>query len=93
MPRSSDAADVVLIDTRRNHEVRAIDRSRGWNFQQGAMPRPKTGHVFTVLADAASGKRLREYRYADPPFGNSGVAQLAGFYLGSTTADWRDCDQ
>ena len=41
----------------------------------------RTGHVFCVLAevqDDGSVKRVREYRFADLPIGNSGVAQRGG---------------
>lgn len=98
MPAPADAAEVVLIDTRRNHTVTAIDRTRGWNFQQGTMfywnPQapdtqlffndrdPRTNHVFTVLFDIARRKRIREFRYPGTPFGNSGVAQNGGRFLG-----------
>jgi len=44
----------------------------------------KSGHVFAVLCEVADGKpakRIREYRFADVPIGNSGVAQRGGrFY-------------
>lgn len=98
MPAPADAAEVVLIDTQRNHEVVVLDRSRAWNFQQGTMfywnPEapatqfffndrdPATNRVFTVLYDIGKRKRVREYRYADTPFANSGVAQNGGFFLG-----------
>jgi hypothetical protein len=98
MPGPGDAAEVVLIDTRRNHLVIAVDRSRAWNFQQGTMfywnPQapetqfffndrdPRTNHVFTVLYDIEKKKRVREYRYPDTPFANSGVAQNGGWFLG-----------
>jgi len=98
MPQANDAADVVLIDTWRDNAVRVIDRSRAWNFQQGTMfywnPEmpgsqlffndrdPRTNQVFTVLYDIDKRKRLREYRYHGTPFGNSGVAQKGGYFLG-----------
>jgi hypothetical protein len=98
MPAPAEAADVVLVDTERNNAVEAIDRSHAWNPQQGTMfywnPRAadtqlifndrdlKTNHVFAVLYDIAKRKRIREYRYADTPFGNSGVAQNGGYFLG-----------
>lgn len=98
MPRAADAANVILIDTRRGNAITVIDRTRAWNFQQGTMfywnPEapdtqlffndrdPKTNHVFAVLYDIAKKKRLREFRYADTPFGNSGVAQKGGYFLG-----------
>lgn len=98
MPSAGDAADVVLIDARRGNTVEVIDRTRAWNFQQGTMfywnPKspdteiffndrdPKTNHVFTVLYDIKKRRRLRRYRFADTPFGNSGVAQNGGRFLG-----------
>ncbi len=45
---------------------------------------PQTGKVFCVLFDITkgpSGGRLREYRYAKTPVGNSGVAQNGGHFL------------
>jgi hypothetical protein len=75
-----------------------IDRTRGWNPQQGTMlywnPKAaasqlifndrdiKTNRVFTVLYDISRKKRIKEYRYDDTPFGNSGVAQNGGYFLG-----------
>jgi hypothetical protein len=44
---------------------------------------PKTGRVFTVLFDLSAGekgKRVREYRFAESPVGNSGVAQQGGWF-------------
>ncbi|MBI4876915.1 MAG: hypothetical protein HY822_19940 [Acidobacteria bacterium] len=98
MPAPSDAAEVVLIDTLRGNRETVVDHTRGWNFQQGTMfywnPRapdtqlffndrdPKTNHVFTVLFDIAKKKRIREFRCAGTPFGNSGVAQNGGRFLG-----------
>ncbi len=70
LPGANDPADVCLIDTRDNYAIRVIDRTRGWNPQQGTMfywnPQhpetqfffndrdPKTGKVFTVLFDIAA---------------------------------------
>jgi hypothetical protein len=67
MPEPGEAAEIVLLDTQKNYEPRVIDRTRGWNFQQGAMmywnpeaPEtqfffndrdPKTHEVFCVLFD------------------------------------------
>jgi len=96
MPGAADAAQVVLLDTRRQFRVVPLDTSRGWNFQQGTMfywnpaaqetqlffndRDPQTGHVFTVLYDVAKKRRLREYRFAAAPVGNSGVAQTGGMF-------------
>ena len=46
---------------------------------------PETGKVFAVLFDISKGsrgERVREYRFADTPVGNSGVAQKGGAFLG-----------
>ncbi len=98
MPRPSDAANIVLIDTQNNNAVIPIERTRAWNFQQGTMfywnpaaPNTqlffndreiKTNRVFTVLYDIEKRRRIREYRYEDTPIGNSGVAQMGGWFLG-----------
>jgi hypothetical protein len=98
MPRAADAANVVLVDTWNGNSVQVIDKSRGWNFQQGTMfywnpeaPDTQiffndrdatTGKVFTVLYDISKRRRLREFRFDDTPFGNSGVAQNGGSFLG-----------
>jgi hypothetical protein len=97
-PAPEEAADIVLVDTRRRNAITAIDRSRAWNPQQGTMlywnPKrasrqlifndrdPKTNRVFAVLFDISKQKRIKEYRYDDTPFGNSGVAQNGGYFLG-----------
>lgn len=98
MPLVGEAAEVVLIDTHRNNLVTVVDRTRAWNFQQGTMfywnPEqaetqfffndrdPETNQVFAVLYDIAVQRRVREYRFADTPIGNSGVAQNGGHFLG-----------
>lgn len=98
MPGPGEAADVILIDMENDHAIRVVDQSQGWNPQQGTMfywnpesPEtqfffndrdPDTQKVFTVLFDIAKGERVREYRYGDTPFGNSGVAQNGGYFLG-----------
>ena len=98
MPTASDAADIILIDTQDNNRMAKIDKTTGWNFQQGTMfywnPQasetqvffndrdPNNGHVFTVLYDIQKRRRIREYRFDDTPFGNSGVAQHGGSFLG-----------
>lgn len=71
MPRPDDAAEIVLLDTTNGYRERVIDRTRGWNFQQGTMfywnpasPEtqfffndrdPSTQEVFCVLFDLARG--------------------------------------
>jgi len=98
MPAPHEAAVVALIDTASNNEIIAVDQSRAWNPQQGTMfywnPKApdtelifndrdlKTNRVFTVLYDISKRKRVREYRYDDSPFANSGVAQKGGYFLG-----------
>ncbi|MEZ6146604.1 MAG: hypothetical protein R3B91_14540 [Planctomycetaceae bacterium] len=98
MPLVGEAAEVVLIDTHRNNLVTVVDRTRAWNFQQGTMfywnPEqaetqfffndrdPETNQVFAVLYDIVEPLRVREYRFADTPIGNSGVAQNGGHFLG-----------
>ncbi|MBL7650420.1 MAG: hypothetical protein JNK74_30090, partial [Candidatus Hydrogenedentes bacterium] len=98
MPTAKDAANVILIDTHRNNAITVIDQSRAWNFQQGTMfywnPKspdtqlffndrdPRTNQVFAVLYDIEKKRRVREFRYEDTPFGNSGVAQNGGWFLG-----------
>lgn len=98
MPAPAEAADVALIDTQQSNAVTAIDKSHAWNPQQGTMfywnPKAantqlifndrdlETNHVFAVLYDISKRKRIREYRYEDTPFANSGVAQNGGYFLG-----------
>ncbi len=97
MPGAEDAADVTVLDARDGHRVIALDRTRGWNPQQGTMfywnPRADTtqfvfndrdtatGRLFTVLFDVAARRRLREYRFDDVSIANSGVAQSGGRFL------------
>ncbi|MDE0263402.1 MAG: hypothetical protein OXJ37_13445, partial [Bryobacterales bacterium] len=85
-----DAAEVILLDTENDYEVRVVDTCRGWNVQQGTMlywnpadPEnqfffndrdPETGKVFAVLFDIAAGRRVREYRFDDTPVANGGVS-------------------
>lgn len=98
MPLASDAADIILIDTANKNQMSKIDKTTAWNFQQGTMfywnpeaPEtqfffndrdPGNGRVFTVLYDIQKQCRIREYRFEDTPFGNSGVAQQGGSFLG-----------
>ena len=98
MPAPHEAADVVLVDIAKNNAITAVEQSRAWNPQQGTMfywnPKAadtqlifndrdlKTNRVFAVLYDIQKRKRLHEYRYSDTPFGNSGVAQRGGYFLG-----------
>ena len=98
MPGPGEAADVILVDTEDEYAIEVIGRTQGWNPQQGTMfywnPElpdtqvffndrdPETQKVFTVLYDFSEKKRIREYRYDDTAFGNSGVAQNGGYFLG-----------
>lgn len=98
MPKAADAAEIVLIDTWRSNVVEFIERTRGWNFQQGTMlywnPQaaetqfffndrdPKTGKILCALYDIAQRRRVREFRFDDTPIGNSGVAQKGGRFCG-----------
>lgn len=70
MPAAQDAAGICLLDVRDNYAVKVVDRTFGWNPQQGTMfywnpehPEtqfffndrdPETGKVFTVLFDIAA---------------------------------------
>lgn len=98
MPRSPDAAEIILIDTQQGNDITVVDRTRAWNPQQGTMlywnPQkaetqfffndrdPATNEVFCVLYDIQVRKRIAEYRCKGTPFGNSGVAQQGGWFLG-----------
>ncbi|MEZ5404248.1 MAG: hypothetical protein R2729_31505 [Bryobacteraceae bacterium] len=98
MPKPGEAAGVVVIDTSDGNKVIPLDRTRAWNFQQGTMfywnplePEtqfffndrdPATNRVFAVLYDVRARKRVREFRYDDTPFANSGVAPVGGRFLG-----------
>lgn len=98
MPQPGEAAEIVLLDARADFKPRVIERTRAWNFQQGTMfywnpaaPEtqfffndrdPQTHDVYCVLFDIAKGKRIAEYRFADTPIGNGGVAQRGGWWLG-----------
>jgi len=70
LPGANDPADVCVIDTENGYALRVVDRSLGWNPQQGTMfywnpahPEtqfffndrdPKTGKIFTVLFDLSA---------------------------------------
>lgn len=98
MPGPGEAADIVLLDTENGYSVDVIDKTLGWNPQQGTMMYwnpvraetqlffndrdPRTQKVFTVLYDVEKRERINEYRYDDTPIGNSGVAQNGGWFLG-----------
>ncbi len=98
MPRPDDAAEIVLIDTQNGNAITVVERSLAWNPQQGTMlywnplePEtqfffndrdPATNEVFCVLYDIEQRRRVTEFRHRDTPFGNSGVAQRGGWFLG-----------
>ncbi len=98
MPKPGEAADVVLIDTWNGNRVEKVDETRAWNPQQGTMfywnplaPRTqfyfntrdtKTNKVFAAVYDIEKHKRVKEYRFEDTPFGNSGVAPDGHAFLG-----------
>lgn len=98
LPGASEPCDIVLIDTLDGYRPRKVDESRAWNPQQGTMlywnPQspdtqfffndrdPQSGMVFAVLFDIDRDKRVREYRFADHPVGNSGVMQGGGWFAG-----------
>jgi len=72
MPRATDAAEIVLLDTRNGFAPKVVDRTLAWNPQQGAMlywnpaaPETQfffndrdsqTQEVFCVLFDVSKGK-------------------------------------
>ena len=90
MPNPEDAATVFIIDTQKNNKIIRLDKTHGWNPQQGTMfywnPNNdehqfffndrdvETGQVYTVLYDIQKRKRVREYRFSDASIGNGGVA-------------------
>jgi len=98
MPHPGEPATIVLLDVRDQYKPRAVDQTRAWNLQQGTMfywdplapdtrfffndRDPSTHEVFIVLYDIAAGRRVREFRHPATPFGNSGVAQKGGWFLG-----------
>ncbi len=94
---ANDAASVVLVDVA-TAELRLLTSIRAWNFQQGTMlywnPLKPDEELFfndrltdgsnkieTVLFNVNTGTR-REFFFPDTPFGNSGVAQNGGKFLG-----------
>jgi len=98
MPNPGEPANIILIDTKNDFAIKVVDQTRAWNPQQGTMlywnpdspetqfffndSDEETKEVFTVLYDISKGKRVHEYRYEDSPFGNAGVAQKGGYFLG-----------
>jgi len=98
MPKSDEAAVVILIDTKSDNKIFRLDKTRAWNPQQGTMfywnPQAArtqfffndrdvaTGKVFAVLYDIEKNQRLREYRDDVAPIGNGGVSPIGGKFLG-----------
>ena len=97
MPRPEESATVILIDTRDHNRILRVDKTHAWNPQQGTMfywnpLDPETqfffndrdvesGKVFVVLYDVKKKERIREYRYADTPIGNGGIAPDGSSFL------------
>jgi hypothetical protein len=98
MPKTGEAATIILIDTHDQYNIIRLDQTCAWNPQQGTMfywnplaPETQfffndkdveTGEVFTVIYDIALKKRVREYRFNDTPIGNGGVAADGSAWLG-----------
>lgn len=98
LPKPEEAAIIFLIDTQDNNKIIRVDKTHGWNPQQGTMfywnplaPETQfffndrdvgTGKVYVVLYDVEKRKRVREYRYEDTPIGNGGVAADGSAWLG-----------
>ena len=75
LPKPGEAADIVLIDTQNDYQLRVVDQCRAWNIQQGTMlywnPQapetqfffndrdPRTHKVFAVLFDISQGPKGR----------------------------------
>ena len=78
LPKPGEAADIVLIDTQNDYQLRVVDQCRAWNIQQGTMlywnPQapetqfffndrdPRTHKVFAVLFDISQGPKGRRIR-------------------------------
>ncbi|MEX2512810.1 MAG: hypothetical protein WD398_07890 [Cyclobacteriaceae bacterium] len=98
MPKPEEAATIFVLDTHDDNRIIRLDKTKAWNPQQGTMfywnPRApetqfffndkddETGEVFTVIYDVEKKKRVKEYRYADTPIGNGGVAADGSAWLG-----------
>ncbi|MDZ4818414.1 MAG: hypothetical protein SGJ20_05515 [Planctomycetota bacterium] len=97
LPKPEEAASIILIDTQNDNKLLHVDRTHAWNPQQGTMfywnplaaetqfffndRDVKTGDVYTVLYDIEKKQRVREYRFADTPIGNGGVAANGSAFL------------
>lgn len=98
MPKPEEAAKIFVIDSEDENKIIYLDKTNGWNPQQGTMffwnpnsPNTefffndrdtKTGEVFTVLYDMEKRERIKEYRYDDTHIGNGGVAWDGSFFMG-----------
>ena len=98
MPNPEEAATIFILDTHDDNKIIRLDKTKAWNPQQGTMfywnplapdtqfffndKDDETGEVFTVIYDVEQKKRVREYRYADTPIGNGGVAADGSAWLG-----------
>lgn len=98
MPKPNEAAIIFVLDTHNDYKIIPLDRTFGWNPQQGTMfywnplasksqfffndKDTATGKVFTVLYDISERKRVKEFRFADTPIANGGVAPDGTAWLG-----------
>ena len=62
--------------------VEKWDTGRDGPLSEQAMQEKLEALGYTVLYDVAQRKRIKEYRYDDVAFANSGVAQTGGYFLG-----------
>jgi len=95
--RKTDVAEIVLVDLATNNKT-TLAQTWAWNFQQGTMmywnplaPDEEiifndrdaiTDKVKTVLFNVKTKRRVKEWFFPSTPFGNSGVAQKGGKFLG-----------
>lgn len=98
LPGPDEPADILLLDAEKEFSPTLLDQTRAWNPQQGTMlywnpaapatqflfndRDPQNGKIFVALHDISARRRIREYRYDDASFGNSGVSQAGGYFLG-----------
>lgn len=78
LPNAEDAAEIVLLDTRRDYDIRIVERTRAWNPQQGTLLYwnpdapdtqfffnalyPRSGKIFCILFDLSSGRNGKRIR-------------------------------
>jgi hypothetical protein len=93
----TDSADIVLVDLATKSKT-TLTQTRAWNFQQGTMMYwnplapddeiifndrdARTDKVKTVLFNVKTKRRVKEWSFSATPFGNSGMAQRGGEFLG-----------